>query len=352
MPSANSSPARLLAAGYLTLDLIVRDVGTGDYWQAIGGTCGNVTSFTSALGLDVTILARIGEDARGQLLLHSLKAARVGASQVERVPHLSTPAVVELVRGGADGSHRFRFECPRCEARLPKSAVVSMRRAEEAIKSISEFDAFFFDRATSATIRLAEAARDAGLLVVFEPTAVPRTAAAERAAAASDILKVSEQPKDAMGAWRPSRGASTRFIVETLGSRGLRFRARTPHGWRTWKKAPAVEQSQIRDTAGAGDWLTAGLLAALVGESASLDVDIVGAALEYGQRLSAISLRFDGPSGTLAALGAPTIRRIASGGGPIQLPADLSTFAPEQRNQPSAPAGHCDLCLTKAGSGS
>ena len=352
MSSASSGSSRLLAAGYLTLDLIVRDVEKGDYWQAIGGTCGNVTSFSSALGLDVTILARIGEDARGQLLLHRLTAARVGASQVERVPHLRTPAVVELVRGGTGGSHRFQFECPRCEARLPKSGVVSKRRAEAAIKSISEFDAFFFDRATSATIRLAEAARDAGLLVVFEPTTVPRTADAQRAAAASDIVKVSQQPKDVMGAWRPPRGASTQFMVETLGSRGLRFRARTPRGWRTWKETPAVEQSQIRDTAGAGDWLTAGLIAALLGESASLNVDIVGAALEYGQRLSAISLQFDGPDGALAALGAPTIRRMTSEGGPIQLPAGLPTHAPKGRTQPSSPAGHCDLCLTRASRGS
>ena len=352
MSPANSIRSRLLAAGYLTLDLIVRDVAAGDYWQAVGGTCGNVTSFTSALGLDVTILARVGEDARGELLLHSLTAARVGANQIERVPHLSTPAVVELVRGGANGSHRFRFECPRCEARLPKSAVVSMRRAKEVIQSIHEFDAFFFDRATSATVRLAEAARDAGLLVVFEPTAVPRTAVARRAASASDILKVSEQPNDAMGAWRPTRGASTRFIVETLGSRGLRFRARTPEGWRAWKEVPAAEQSHVRDTAGAGDWLTAGLIAALSGQEASLDVDIVGAALEYGQRLSAISLQFDGPSGALAALGAPAISRIASGDGPLQIPADFSTSTSEQRSRPSVPAGHCDLCLTRAASSS
>ena len=69
MTQIDGQKPRLLMAGYVTLDLIVRDLDEQDYWQSAGGTCGNVSVFSSALGADVSLLARVGEDQRGRLLL-------------------------------------------------------------------------------------------------------------------------------------------------------------------------------------------------------------------------------------------------------------------------------------------
>ena len=182
-------PSRLLTAGYVTLDLIVRDLEMRDFWHAAGGTCGNVSAFASALGLDVSILARVGEDRRGELLVDDLAGTGVDITRVERIPGLSTPGVVEFIRSRRGGGHRFAFRCPACKADLRKAAVVSQRQATRVADCVESFDAFFFDRATPATIRLAEAAREAGLLVMFEPTSVPRTRNAVRAAALSNYLK-------------------------------------------------------------------------------------------------------------------------------------------------------------------
>ena len=178
MPARRRRDPRVLSAGYVTLDLVARDIGSGDLWQSIGGTCGNVSAFASALGARVTILTRVGHDRRGRYLLASLRAADVDVSDVECISDLRTPGVVEFLRTDEFGGHRFAFLCPVCGTKLPKATVVSTRQARAMSERVEEFDAFFFDRASSATIRLAEAARDAGLLVVFEPTTVPRTDAA------------------------------------------------------------------------------------------------------------------------------------------------------------------------------
>ena len=346
MSQRNVKRPRVLTAGYLTLDMIVRDVDTRDYWHTAGGTCGNVSVFASALGADVSILARVGEDLRGQRLLEGLTSAGVDISYIEPVSQLHTPGIVELVRNTPEGAHRFTFRCPVCGTKLPKAAVVSKKQAELEVKCIDKFDAFFFDRASSATVRLAEAAREAGLLVMFEPTSIPRTVWAERAAALSDIVKVSLQSGYNSEKWRLIPGPSTQFIVETLGAQGARVRSRSPRGWGAWQEIPAVAQSCIRDTAGAGDWLTAGLITSLLLQPDALDIDTMRASIGYGQRLSAISLAFDGPSGALTALGAPNIAQVARGTSPIRIPCIPDSPECSQRSRTPWTAHYCELCLT------
>ena len=334
-------------AGYVTLDLIVRDLDEQDYWQSAGGTCGNVSVFSSALGADVSLLARVGEDQRGRLLLDALANAGVGTYHVEQEVRLRTPGIVELIYGTSEGTHRFSFRCPVCETQLPKHAVVSWRRAKVEAKCIDRFDTFFFDRATPATLHLAEAARKAGLLVMFEPPTLPRTDRAKRAAALSDIVKVSVRHDSRGRGWHLGKDASTRFIIETLGAKGVRFRARTPHGWGEWQELPAIPQSRISDTAGAGDWFTAGLLTSLSCRPGLIESDTMLAAIQYGQRLSAISLAFDGPSGALAALGAPTIKETAKGASPMLFPSETCLIESQiRRNANFQLASHCELCLT------
>ena len=161
--------------------------------------------------------------------------------------------------------------------------------------------------------------------VMFEPTSVPQTEWAERAAALSDVVKVSQQPGEGLSSWTPTRGASTRFIIETLGSRGARVRSRSRRGWSAWQQVPAVAtvQSPVLDTAGAGDWLTAGLIITLLQEEKSVAFDRMRTSILYGQRLSAISISFEGPHGALMSLGVPMIERIARGTSPIRVPSQL-----------------------------
>ncbi len=295
------------------------------------------------------MLGKIGSDTRGDVLRRKAEDSGIATTHMEHIPRVSTPAIVELL-GAGDGTHRFVFQCPLCATQLPKAAVVSKRHAEGIVNEIDSYEAYFFDRATPSTVRLAEAARDAGLLIVFEPTTTPRTMHARRAAALSDIVKVSQQPRDAMNRWSPADGASTQFIVETLGSRGTRFRGRSARGWEPWRELPPAEPTCVRDTAGAGDWLTAGLITFLLPERKEITLDAFQAALQYGQRLSALSLAYDGPHGALRELGAAAIRGVPQRT-PVAAPQRQGVSPATDRSNRSEDdlASSCALCLTASG---
>ena len=337
---------RLLTAGYLTLDLIVRDLAARDYWHSAGGTCGNVSIFASALGLDVSLLARVGEDQRGHKVLSDVTAGGVNAAGIEQVPGLATPGIVELITGTPGGDHRFTHRCPACAIRLPKQAAVSHNRAKTQVKSIKQFDAFFFDRATSATLLLAAAAREAGLLVMFEPPSIPRTASALRASELSDIVKTSRRPGNRGRDWELRPDGATRFIVETLGPKGVRVRHRSSTRWGEWQNMSPFSPSQIKDTAGAGDWMTVGMLTNLLPRKEVIDMDSLLASIEYGQRLSAISIAFDSPAGALTALGSSTIERIANGTALLPGPCNNQVRVSTRAGCTSTPSNYCNLCLT------
>ena len=346
MNQLEATAPRLLSAGYLTMDTVVRDLSTGHYWHAAGGTSGNVSIFASALGIRTTSLARIGEDHRASCILRFLSEAGIDTSRIEKVPRLRTPGIIELIQGTPEGAHRFTYTCPACQTRLPKGAVVSKRHADTEAETIDQFDAFFFDRATPSTVRLAGAAQKAGLLVMFEPPSIPRTAIAENAAAFSDIVKISLKPSQSPGQWHPAQDTRTRFIVETLGAQGVSMRSRMTQGWSAPRKWPTVPQDVIRDAAGAGDWLSAGILYSLLEKEDTITTGALERSIEYGMRLSAISLAFDGPQGALKALGAKTIKRISQGPCPSKIPCIAGSDHIAVANHAHEPLHHCGVCLT------
>ena len=347
MTQDDEKAPRVLTAGYLTLDLIVRDLAKRDFWHSAGGTCGNVSIFSSALGLDVTLLARVGDDQRGHRILSDVANAGVDATGIEKISTLATPGIVELINGTATGTHRFTNRCPACATVLPKQAVVSQRQVKARVKSIKQFNAFFFDRATSSTLLLAKAAREAGLLIVFEPPHFPRGTMSLQAARLSDIVKTSRSPgnRERNAQFQPD--AATRFLVETLGSQGVRVRHRSGSGWADWHEIPSLSAPRVKDTAGAGDWMTAGVLASTLTQKGDIGIDTLLESVRYGQRLSAISIAFDGPAGALTALGSSTIENVASGDGPIRVPcANNACGSTTGAGGILPPPNHCELCLT------
>ncbi len=384
---------RLLTAGYLPLDMIVRDLATGDYWHSAGGTCGNVSIFSAALDIDVSLLARVGKDPRGRRVLDHMNAAGVNTHGVQDSTRVRTPGIIELIHGTSSGAHHFTHQCPLCASRLPKLvscirsspyyfeafradwkrvfysilsgakaavgplypanyeyttlAAVSKSQAETNAKTIDQFDAFFFDRATPSTISLAAAAREAGLIVMFEPPSAPRTDRAIHAAELSDIVKISRRPGSRLRNWSLSPNASTNFIIETLGPQGTRFCTRLHHRWTKWKQLQPFPATCVRDTAGAGDWLSAGLLTYLLNSTTDINADSFQASIKYGQKLSSISIAFDGPHGVLNALGPFGVQKALSSPNGMP-PKDDAPQTSVSSNLTTDPLNnHCELCLSE-----
>jgi fructokinase len=225
-----------------------------------------------------------------------------------------TGAVVEVLRPDRRTGHRFLFSCPACAHNVKFSNLPDRLELRAWTEQVSNFDVLFVDRATPALIELAAAARDAQVLVVFEPNRVTPGSLNERMALKSDIVKVAA-PNSGLAALEglKTRGAAPRLLVQTSGEQGLTFALRhSDADWTPPRHLPPVRSEATVDTAGAGDWCTAGLLDGLLQRSGPRwEIADVTESLRMGQALAAFSLQFVGPRGVLDHCSSGQVRRAA-----------------------------------------
>ncbi len=259
MASANSR--RVYGTGLLTLDLIFGpDDEQPARWFA-GGTCGNVLAILSFLGWQSFPITRLNGDVASQIVRRDLMELGVNLDYATLRPQAPTPIIVHRInRNSADmKSHRFSIQCPYCRSRLPSFRAV---RNDTALETLSHWippTVFFLDRASRGMLTLAQAAAEAGALVVFEPSASVNSQHMLEAMRIAHIVKYADErfpePLNAM-----EFSDSTRIEIQTSGSSGFRFRSRLAGRVSGWNYRSALLAENIADSAGAGDWFTAALI--------------------------------------------------------------------------------------------
>ncbi len=294
-----SAPRSVLSTGYVALDVIRQGRAVR---QRAGGTAANVAANLAHLGWDSSLLARIGQDFPGRRVLADLRRAGVSDDGVILEADTSTPVVVHDV---ISPHHRFAFSCPDCGRRSPRYRPISTEQLTawtERVQPMSRPDVFFADRVSVAALQLFERFGAAGSLTVLEPSSSGSESLIKRAGELAQVVKWSDEMRTVLHAvlLQPRRG---QVQIETLGSRGLRFRV----GFGDWRAiaAPAV---CVIDTAGAGDWLTAAFVENL--DCLKLDELSDGElhrALGRAQAVAALSCTFAGAR-SLSALPAATLR--------------------------------------------
>ncbi|MEU4211584.1 ribokinase [Streptomyces sp. NPDC026206] len=237
-----------------------------DLVESAGGKGANQAAAAARLGARTALLARVGDDAFGRLLLEAQRAAGTELRHVlvEKGARTGTAMIVV----GPDGDNTIVVS-PGANAHLSPGDVTAAREtvAASAVVSLQL-------EVERETVRAAVAvAGETGTRVVLNPSPVPDTLDAELWAAA-DPLVVNEHearqlsgltagtPAEWAGALR-DRGA--RSVVVTLGGRGavaLEAGAADP------VPVPGVEV-EVVDTTGAGDAFT-GALASRLARGASL----------------------------------------------------------------------------------
>lgn len=320
---AGQSPV-IVGAGLVTLDIVLngdphRPIG---HWA--GGTCGNVLAALSFLGWSAFPVARLGEDAAAEFVLADLETRGVQTDLLECESGQRTTKIVQRIFADAGQvRHRFAFECPACAASFGRYRPPRLNRLQAVLEAVPTPRVFFFDRVSPMILRLAEAYRAAGALVMFEPgkTGDPETFA--RAVKASHVLKYSAERlgtalNGAGGVRKLVGGRCPTLEIETQGSAGLRYRLALPgQTVSRWRKQPAYAIPHVRDTAGAGDWCTAGLLHALFRDDPRdlfemLQSDRVRDALIRAQAFSAISCMYEGPRSVSYALSREAVLQAVS----------------------------------------
>lgn len=295
-------PARVLGIGLLALDVVER----GDTVSCLraGGTCGNVLAILSYLGWNSFPVARLNGDGAAVHIRRDLRSCDVRLDYASTGRTSATPIVRHLLPPEAGGrEHRFSLRCPTCRRWLPTHQPVITAALPDLISEIPAVDLVFVDRASPAAVRLAEQMRRRGSVIVFEPSArAPQRLLVEMLALA-DVLKYSSAQTATLRL--PRR--HVRLEIETLGAAGLRYRLGRGRNWCAIKGRTI---KHVRDSAGAGDWCTAGFLHALLGHrpetmraSETLEnAHAVRGALTFAQALAAWNCLHEGARGAMYAV--------------------------------------------------
>ncbi len=268
----------VLAYGELLIDFVptvsgVTLIEAPAFIKAPGGAPANVAVGLARLGVSSGFMGQVGDDAFGHFLAQTLQENNVDVSAVK----FSTEARTALafVSLKADGERDFMFYRHPSADMLHRPEQVdehtSLIRSAKILHHCSL--SLMSDPGRAATLRAIEIAREAGVLISYDPNlrlSVWPSAEAARLGVGlawplANVIKASEeelaflaQTDDlsvaACKLWRPN----LRLLVITRGKDGCRYV--TPN---TTDDVPgfAVE---VVDTTGAGDAFVAGLLKGLL----------------------------------------------------------------------------------------
>lgn len=293
----------VVGTGLLTLDVVINSDARGVPRLYAGGTCGNVLTILSYLGWRSYPVARLNGDTASKRVLRDLKDWGVDVSLAKQRPEASTPIIVHQISRGRDGtpSHKFTWVCPQCGAWLPSYKAITNEAANKIAPRIKSPKVFFMDRVSRGILTLAEACADKGALVVFEPAGASDPKLFAEALALSHVLKYSHDRVRAFAGLLKG-AAKPPLEIETRGREGLRYRGCIA-GCHThqWCDVAAYPVARFRDSAGAGDWCSAGLIHALGqgGAAGFLEANPVELlnALRLGQAMAAWTCGFEGARG-------------------------------------------------------
>lgn len=279
-----------LSAGFVALDVIIHDEHLG---HAAGGTAANVAANLAFLGWRSSVAGVVGTDPAGRHLLADLSSAGVDVSRLKAMPDASTPVVIHEI---LTDTHRFRFGCPHCGRRFPRSRPPSVDAAAELIEEAAP-DVFFFDRVSAAALLIAEHVRGQGGLVVFEPATPGRKTYFVRAMGLAHLVKYSNERERVLGSLL--KPLARQVQVRTEGGSGASWRK----GSGRWHRSAPTADLAVVDAGGAGDWTTAAFLTSLgsLEPNAVLDQDL-SSPLGVAQAVAALSCASVGARGLASDL--------------------------------------------------
>ncbi|MFI5457393.1 MAG: carbohydrate kinase family protein [Isosphaerales bacterium] len=292
-----------VGTGLVALDVVLADDSRVPARQWAGGTCGNVLLALRYLGWESAPIARFREGHAANRILDDLRRWGASTDFITVADDGSTPVIVQRIGRTPSGEpcHTFSWRCPRCGNRLPGYRPVLASVAHHLAAEIGTPQVFFFDRVSRGALTLARVAASRGAAIVFEPSGVGHPALFREAWEIAHVVKYSHERLQELPAEVEAING-VRIQIETLGRDGLRYRSRLP-GCKTrgWQRLEALPAEDVKDTAGAGDWCTAGIVHKLLREGANglgaVNDAGLREAIRYGQALAAWTCAFEGARG-------------------------------------------------------
>lgn len=297
----------VVGTGLVALDIIIN----GDLQKKVrylaGGTCGNVLAILSFLGWDSYPVGRLASSRASKLISKDLMKWGVHLDFLNISPTGDSPVITHKIhpKMRSSSDHTFSSKCPLCNAFLPRYKAIKNTQATIVKEKINSPTIYFLDRLSRGAIELAKVFLSTGALVVFEPSSRANDHLFLEALEIAHVLKYSNERFGKMR--RRYRRVIPLLEIETFGARGLRFKSSLGKcKVRDWRSVPAMKISNVKDSAGAGDWTTAGIIDRLVGRGLegvkkATTRDVLEA-LRFGQTLAAWNCAYEGARGGMYSL--------------------------------------------------
>lgn len=292
--------ATVIGTGLIALDVVLNERRAVEPRLWTGGTCGNVLAILAYLGWQAHPVSRLKSDAASRLVHKDLKRWGVDTRLLSIHPVAPTPIIIHRLRLTAQGEgfHSFSLHCPDCGAHLPSFRPVPLA-AVDSLSSLPSASVFFADRVSAGILGLAQRCAKAGAIVVFEPSGIGDESLFERMMQLAHVVKYSND-RLADLPLKLSQGAC--LEVQTLGKGGLRYRSSLAGlSKKTWVHCDAYAVQSPTDTAGAGDWCSAGILH-IIGRGGlrglkRITSSRLESAMHFGQALASWNCGFEGARG-------------------------------------------------------
>lgn len=293
----------VVGTGLIALDLIYNESTIDGLKVMAGGSCGNVLAALSYSGWASYPIARFKNDAAADALIKDLSQWGVFLNGISTKSDGSTPIIIERIKKNRYGklTHFFNMRCPECGSFLPRYKPVLAQNVPMLLDDLPTPNVFYLDRVSRSSIELAKNFKEAGALIFFEPPGVRNEKQFIECLNVTDILKYSED--NLQNAQDLVEDSSVYLKIETQGEDGLRFTAGKTNNRSEWRKMKAYSINNVRDTAGAGDWCSAGIIHYLGRKGRdyfySRTCSDIEEALFLGQVIAAMSCQFDGARGIM-----------------------------------------------------
>lgn len=257
-----------------------------------GGTSLNTLVHLHRRGWRTQLFGLIGKDRAGEYILQDLSDLGIDTSGLYAIPSARTPIYVERIE--PDG-HRFLRECPRCGAAFPPCPEPTADQIDAFIASLpSRVDFCMIERAHSASLRLAQACAQRGAVLYLELNRPGDETVCRELLGMANVFKTAADRRSHF-AFLDER-AFARLEIETLGSKGVRYRVNGGE----WIRQQAIQCDKFVDAAGAGDAFSAELLASFAErneEPHRWDRNGLEEAFHRAQTAAANNCRFAGARG-------------------------------------------------------
>lgn len=285
----------------MTLDIIMKN-NAKKYLEYAGGSMGNVLSILSYFGWSSYPISLIGNDRASDVIIKDIKQWKVNTDYIFREDYISTPIIIENINDKKRiNNHTFKFICPLCSAYLPKLKILPKDYLSYIINdSHKNVNVFYIDRLSKPAVLMAKHYKEKGALIFFEPHKIYKETLFKELLNITDIIKYSSEKIKDIPFER-----SVGLEIQTLGINGLNYSFKSNKATDPiFTHLNAYNKTDIIDAAGAGDWLTAGLIDKICKRKNLYDFNTyeIQQALTYGQILASIKCNFEGARGMMYSI--------------------------------------------------